>query len=120
MRTALTPETRLRQAAILDTPTVLQEPTPLLVLVDVDVAVRVHPDGMTAVDLAGPCRTHPPGDDLPIDRKEGDEAVQFGDIHDLVRIDIDVAWAGETRPLAQEVAFGGKDLDPVVLPVRHK
>jgi hypothetical protein len=104
----------------LDTPPVLQESLPFLVLIDIDVAVRVHPDGMATIDLASSGRTHPSGYDLPIDRKEGDETVQFGNIHDLVRIDIDVAWAGETSPLAQKIALRGKDLDTVVLPVCHK
>jgi hypothetical protein len=56
----------------LDTPAILQESPSFLVLIDIDIAVRVYPDGMAAINLAGPCRTHPPGDDLPIDREEGD------------------------------------------------
>ena len=56
----------------LDTPAILQESPSFLVLIDIDIAVRVYPDGMAAINLAGPCRTHPPGYDLPIDRKEGD------------------------------------------------
>src|SRR5215469_581033 len=75
---------------------------------------------MTTIDLAGSGRTHPAGYNLPIDRKEGNQTVQFGDIHHLVSVDIDVAWAGKTSPLAQEVALRGKDLDTVILPVRHK
>src|SRR6266852_1899859 len=49
------------------TPPVLQESPPLLVLVDVDVAVRVHPDGMAAIALSGACRARPAGQDLPIE-----------------------------------------------------
>ena len=56
----------------LDTPAILQESPSFLVLIDIDIAVRVYPDGMAAINLAGPCRTHPPGYDLPIDREEGD------------------------------------------------
>ena len=63
---------RFGQCPPLDTPSVLQEPPLFLVLIDIDIPVGVHPDGMAAINLAGPCRTHPPGYDLPIDRKEGD------------------------------------------------
>ena len=56
----------------LDTPAILQESPSFLVLIDIDIAVRIYPDGVAAINLAGPCRTHPPGYDLPIDRKEGD------------------------------------------------
>jgi hypothetical protein len=35
-------------AGELDTPPLLQESPPFLVLIDIDIAVRVHPDGMTA------------------------------------------------------------------------
>src|SRR5262245_49589075 len=104
----------------LDTPPVLQESPPLLVLVDIDIAVRVHPDGMSAIELSGACRAHPTAEDPPLNRQKGDQAVQFRDIHDLIRIDIDVAGAREVRPLGQELPIRGKDLDTVVLPVRHK
>src|SRR5215813_8856352 len=75
---------------------------------------------MPAIKLSGPCRAHPAAEDLSLDRHEGDQAVLFRDIHDPVRIDIDVAGAGEARPLGQELPIWGKDLDTVVLPVRHK
>src|SRR5262245_55196781 len=104
----------------LDTPPVLQESPPLLVLVDIDIAVRVHPDGMTAIDLSGPGRARPAGEGLPLERQEGDQTVQFRNIYDLVRIDIDVAGAREASPLGQELALRGKDLDTVILSVRHQ
>src|SRR5262249_54341401 len=75
---------------------------------------------MAAINLASPRRTHPPGYHLPVNRKEGDQTVQFGNVHDLGSIDIDVAWAREARPLPQEVPLRGKDLDTVVLSVRHE
>src|SRR5262249_17376585 len=84
------------------------------------IPARVDPDGMAAIDLASPCRTHPPGYDLPVECKESDQSVQLGDIHDLVGIDIDVARAGEASPLAQEVPLRGETVDAVVRPVRHQ
>ena len=107
-------------ALALATPPVLEESPALLVLVEIDIAVRVDPDGVPTITRTGCGRAEPARQHLPIEVQESDQAVQFRHIHYPSLIDIDVAGAGQVAPLGQKVALGGKDLDAVVLPIGHQ
>ena len=108
------PVVSARKALALATPPVLQESPALLVLVEIDIAVRVDPDGVTTITRAGCGRAQPARQHLPIEVQEGDQAVQLRHIHHPSLIDIDVAGAGQVSPLGQKLACGGKDLDTIV------
>src|SRR5262245_49907319 len=62
-------------------PPVLQQAPPLLVLVQVDVAMRVDPDGMPAIAGSGRGRAQPARQHLPVESQKGDQAVQLWHIH---------------------------------------
>src|SRR5262245_49641775 len=98
----------------LGTPSVLHQASVLLILVEVQITVRVHPDRMPSVPRARARWAQPARQHLPIEVQEGDQAVQFGHIHHPGMIDIDVTGAVQALPLGQEVALRGKDLDPIV------
>ena len=102
------------------TPSVLQQASAILILVEVQITVRVYPDRVPPIPRSRACRAQPARQHLPIESQEGDQAVQFGHIHDPGMIDIDVTGAGQVLPLGQKVALRGKDLDAIVLPVGHK
>src|SRR5438128_2357443 len=104
----------------LATPAILQQASTLLILVEVQVTARVHPDRMPPISGASSRRAQPACQHLPLEGQEGDQAVEFWHIHHPGLIDIDVTGAGQVSPLGQKIALWGKDLDAIVLPVGYE
>ena len=96
---------------------VLDEPVAFEVLVDVDVAVGVHPDGVSALAVAHLDGAAPAGEYVAVHVEDGHEAVQFRHEDGFIGVYVDVAGAGEAEPLLQEVAAVVENLDAVVLAV---
>ena len=88
-----------REMGSLGTPSVLQQASALLILVEVQITVRVYPDRMPSIPRARARRAQPARQHLPLEVQEGDQAVQFGHIHHPGMIDIDVTGAGQALPL---------------------
>ena len=84
------------------TPPIFQRPPARLVLVNVDVAVQVDPDGMPSVPHARYGRARPARQHLPIKRQQGHQTIQLRHVHDFVLIDIDVAGAEPSPSTASE------------------
>ena len=78
----------------------------LHVLVDVEVAVGVHPDSVGPVAPTGVQWAIPGGYDVAVDAEDAHESVKFRDIEDVVLVDVDVAGPGQAGPLVQVLALG--------------
>src|SRR6266851_1825242 len=115
-QTTVPPDSRGRLA----TPSVFEESPTLLILIQVEIAARVDPDGMSPIPRASRGWTQPACQYLAIQVEEGDQAIQLRHIDHPVMVDVDVAGASQVFPLGQKLTLRGKDLDPIVLPVSHK
>src|SRR5262245_24462393 len=77
---------------------ILQQAPTLLVLVNVDVPMRVDPDGMPSVPSARCGQARPACQYLPIKRQQANQAIQLRHIHHFILIDIDIAGASQVLP----------------------
>src|SRR5205814_7448656 len=60
-----------------------------------------------------------PAEDVALEVDDADAGAELGDVHDVVRVYVDLAGLVVAGPGLEVLAFGREDLEAVILPVGH-
>ncbi len=86
---------------------------------DVQIALRIGPDGVRSPELTGcvAALAAEPPNQVPVEIQDTHVVFEFRDVRDALAVDVHVGWPLQVDPHADELALGGEDLNAVVLTI---